>query len=76
MHERYRIHSDESQYVAPIYADGRYLLTMEGELIEIVPSGPKRRHRTRWWRAVRNGIAMTDWLATPKIVWLAIRRHL
>lgn len=74
MRERYRYHTDENQSAAPVYSDGRYLLPYAGDMIEIVPSAPKHRRRTRWWRAVLGGLPLTDWLATPRIVAEALKK--
>lgn len=60
--------TDEKQNVAPIWLDGRYVLPARIGLIEIVPSGPKRRHRMRWWRAVGPDGPVTNWLPSPRAV--------
>lgn len=67
--------TDENQTVAPLFIDGRYLLATRQGMIEIIPSGPKRRRHPRWWRAVLGDEVLTDWLATPRIVHRALSRR-
>ena len=68
--------TDENQPVArPLFLEGRYLLSTPRGMIEIVPSGRKRRNRVRWWRAVLDGEAITDWLSSPRIVHHALSKR-